>query len=620
MIDSGAAAFLQQAQRNNWQQYLESLHQSAPTGWNLCILTASDERQAAMYRRQLDWRRDAGQLPAHTRFWVLADPGGRRIGSGGATLVALREVCGAASGPTSRVLVIHAGGDAQRLPHCSALGKLFARIPRTLPDGRSSTIFDEFLIALSGLAAELPPGVLIASGDVLLVFDALQLRWAFRRGGTIGVATTAAAEVGTQHGVYVRGEAAPHQVRAYLHKPSCAELARWQALGAGDTALIDTGLVWFDRPTAERLADIAARPEVAALLTGTGAAEPMGLNLYGDFLLPLAASTTLSDYLSSSSDGAAASSEPAPAAVQVVRRTLWEQLRGRPFSVECLRPAIFERVGASHEYWRLVAGDPELARLCGWSPAANTTDVVCINASLDPAPDLGAGGPAVERRPALLVDTLLRGPLRAGGAAIVANVETALPIRLAPDLVLHQLPLADGYVTRLFGLHDDPKRRALDAQATYLNQPWAAWLAGDDELSALLWPDLDPAARSLWNAWLFPVAHERDESLALALPLQNPLRAPDGWRDRWLAAPRLSLADGARQADGERILLEMAAIEDQVAARRFYDAVVAEQPARQAATLLGRPPRARGVGRPLVRRGRSDPATARPCRGRRGDG
>ena len=78
-------------------------------------------------------------------------------------------------------------------------------MPRVLPDGRASTIFDEFLIGLSGLATQLPPGVLIASGDVLLVFDHLQLSGAFRRPGVIGVAAAVAAEMGHNHGVYVSG-------------------------------------------------------------------------------------------------------------------------------------------------------------------------------------------------------------------------------------------------------------------------------------------------------------------------------------------------------------------------------------------------------------------------------
>ena len=159
---------------------------------------------------------------------------------------------------------------------------------------------------------------------------------------------------------------------------------------------------------------------------------------------------------------------------------------------------------------------------------------------------------------------------------------------------MHQLPVPQGYVTRLFGLRDDPKLASTAAGATLLNQPWADWLAGDAELIAALWPDLDAAERTLWNARLFPVSADREQSLALALPLQDPAHAPAGWRDRWLAAPRLSLGESFRQADGERILAETAAIEDLVAAQHCYRAIQAEQPASEAQALLNKIPGAAG--------------------------
>jgi len=126
----------------------------------------------------------------------VPDPGGRRIGSGRATLAGLAE-----ARDSQRTLIIHSGGDSRRLPHCSASGKLFARVPRTLPDGRASTVFDEFLISLAGLAELLPPGTLVASGDVLLVFDHLQLT--FARPGVAGVAAAIPVEMGLKHDVYV---------------------------------------------------------------------------------------------------------------------------------------------------------------------------------------------------------------------------------------------------------------------------------------------------------------------------------------------------------------------------------------------------------------------------------
>ncbi|MDQ1301825.1 MAG: fucokinase / fucose-phosphate guanylyltransferase, partial [Chloroflexota bacterium] len=421
---------------------------------------------------------------------------------------------------------------------------------------------------LSGLAPSLPPGVLIASGDALLVFDHLQLT--FQLGGVIGVAAAAPAEMAAQHGVYASGRDGRHRVAAYLHKPDAAALARWAAVADDHTAQIDTGLVWMDQPT---------MTEVAALAHKLPAAKP-SLNLYGDLLVPLAESTARAGYLANPGDG------PVTPELQAARRIIWEQLRGTPFTVERLQPAAFIHFRTSAEYWQMVAGDPALAALCGWSrdggPAGQP---MRINASVGQTLKVSQTF-RVSDSP-VIVDSRLAGPLALRGAGIIANVETAAALALDSDLVLHQLPVAGGYVSRIYGLYDDPKLPLADTAATFLNQPWPVWLAGDAELSAALWPDLAPPERTLWNARLYPVCADREGSLALALPLQDRVAAPAGWRATWLAAPRLSLAESFRQADGERILAETAAIEDLVAAERFCAAVRAEEPASQAGALLG---------------------------------
>ena len=75
--------------------------------------------------------------------------------------------------------------------------------------------------------------------------------------------------------------------------------------------------------------------------------------------------------------------------------------------------------------------------------------------------------------------------------------------------------------------------------------------------------------------------------LALTLPLQNPAKASPQWRAEWENSDRLSLAKSFARADGERVLAEIVDIEDLAAARRFYSAVGAEQPAAEVRSLLG---------------------------------
>lgn len=597
---SGSQAFLQQAHRNNWQRYLAQLSPGTTTrplaSWDYCILTAGNARQAEMVEHQLEMRRCAGLLPATTRFCVVADPEGLRIGSGGATLRILAALAGVGDAPLpdlaqlrdadithNRILVIHSGGDSRRLPHCSATGKLFARIPRVLPDGRASTIFDEFLINLSGVAEQAAPGVLLVAGDVLLLFDHLQL--SLRRHGVTGVAVAAPAAMGSRHGVYV-GASTSQGRAAFLHKADPTTLVAAGAIDGDGNVQIDTGLVWLDVGAVRQMAALTALPAVAALcgLPQPNAAHLRAntpLNLYGDLLLPLADNTEQADYLLDAGDG------PATPGLQAARQLIWPHLRGLPFGVARLQPAVFVHFGTSEEYWRMVVADPSLAQTCDWMrcvaawPIATQNPArashVAVNAALGPlGPDLQTG--AVAGDTLLMVDSHLLHPPQTQGPAIIARVQSRHPLALQADTVLDQLPVAQGYVTRLFGLRDDPKRRYPHPDATYLNQPWQTWLGRWNGDPALIWPGLPAEERTLWHAQLFPIAADREQSLALTLPLQDPAHAPPGWQAAWQAAPRLSLASSFAQTDSRRLLNDIAALEDHIAATHLLDAVIQARP------------------------------------------
>ena len=168
--------FLRQSYLDAWEDYRRSLHRADFPVWDYIILTASNEAQANAYRQQIAIRRAKNLLPERTHYAVLPDPDGLRVGSGGATLNALRYVCtqeGTFAG--KRILCIHSGGDSKRVPQYSACGKLFSPVPRELPNGRRSTLFDEFIIGMSGVPSRIRDGMLVLSGDVLLLFNPLQI-------------------------------------------------------------------------------------------------------------------------------------------------------------------------------------------------------------------------------------------------------------------------------------------------------------------------------------------------------------------------------------------------------------------------------------------------------------
>ena len=170
--------FLSQYLQDAWDDYLRSLTRETFPCWDYIVLTASDEHQAEGFRKQLKQRQVSGFLPGRTHFHVIPDPEGRRVGSGGATLNVLRSLVEETKTEdfgNLRILVIHSGGDSRRVPQYSALGKLFSPVPRVLPNGRPSTLFDEFLVAMSGVAGRIREGMLLLSGDVLLLFNPLQI-------------------------------------------------------------------------------------------------------------------------------------------------------------------------------------------------------------------------------------------------------------------------------------------------------------------------------------------------------------------------------------------------------------------------------------------------------------
>lgn len=236
--------FLSQSYQDTWEDYNRSLSSENFPKWDYIILTASNENQAVGYRSQIESRRDV--LPPETHFAVIPDEGNVRVGSGGATLSVLRyiykreeELKGVGSFKGLRILVIHSGGDSKRVPSYSALGKLFSPVPHKLPNGKSSTLFDEFLIAMSSVPSRIREGMLLLSGDVLLLFNPLQIDFPGR--GAAAISFKENVETGKNHGVFLNSE--DGNVKKFLHKQTVETLRQ---MGAVNENAVDAALNLYD--------------------------------------------------------------------------------------------------------------------------------------------------------------------------------------------------------------------------------------------------------------------------------------------------------------------------------------------------------------------------------------
>jgi len=577
---------LKQGYRNNWQQYLAVLsgQQGAGSGrapiWDAVVLTARDGAQAQVYRAELERRELAGQLGIGTRYVVIPDPRGRRIGSGGAMLRVLRALADEAGAVVDltrqRVLVVHAGAASRHMPHCATGGKLFARLPHELPDGRASTVFDEFLVSLSGLPARVPPGVLVAWGDALALFDHTQLD--FERPGVVAVATLADAQDGLQHAILVP-DASGHTVDQVLHRPTLEQMRRGGALTPDGQALVDMGLVWLDWPTCQQM--LAIEETLHHDLE-----TRISLNFYSDVLLPLAASADRDAYLAQESRG-----QPVRELVNA-RECIWRLLRGTPFGVEQLHPAHSMRLGSTVELLDTVRYDVLDLSAAGWSEMAASS---VPQDALDRGSLVAANALVTDSnrpyRPSnetvYVCDSVLETAFRPAGKALVANVQTQRARLLVPEgIAIQQLPLQGGiWVTRVYGIVDDPTEPY--GKGTFCGRPWADWLTASGASIEDLWPDaVGPDEATLWTARLYPASLDRETSLEAALWLASPETANDRLLAAWRAAPRLSFTECLQRVDAKRLVADIASVEDAVAVQRFVDGLNQERPVSELAPLL----------------------------------
>ena len=217
------------------------------TPFDHCVITASDESQAAAFRSLLDRRIQHGLYPREIEFHVYPDPPGR-VGSGGGTLWALHRLyedlgidplfgLGKADAPS--VLVLHAAGESRRLPVYAPEGKLFAPLP--VP---SSSVLPPVVLDLQlSLYLRWPwqPGMaVVGSGDVIIDFDTESMPPI--TAPITGFATAASLEQGSRHGVFAFDSDLRHLTN-YLQKEPVEVLASRARLEGTESCALDIGIV-----------------------------------------------------------------------------------------------------------------------------------------------------------------------------------------------------------------------------------------------------------------------------------------------------------------------------------------------------------------------------------------
>ena len=450
--------FLQQSYEDCTRQYMELLEKQKMPLWDYVILTASNESQAQSYRMQIQYRLDHGMLPKSIHYAVLPDPDGKRVGSGGATLNVLRYIYqDAGSFDDKRILVIHSGGDSKRVPQYSACGKLFSPVPRLLPNGRRSTLFDEFMISMCGVAARISTGMLVCSGDVLLLFNPLQID--FYGSGAAALSIKEPAETGKNHGVYRVDNQG--NVGGFLHKKTVDQLHELQAADENGNVDIDTGAVIMDTDLLKALYKLVDTPEQFDAYVN----ENTRLSFYADFLYPLASQSTLDQYYKETPEGDFTQE------LHECRTKLWEVLHTFHMKLIRMSPAAFIHFGTTKELRHLMTDGMEQFVYLGWNSFVNTNSTsICSG--------YASGNSYISKRAKIGKGTYVEDSYVHHGTVIGTNCVVSgvtLDGQTIPDgTVIHGLKLGqEQFVARMYGVNDNPKECSLFGRK--LSEPlWTA--------------------------------------------------------------------------------------------------------------------------------------------------
>lgn len=478
--------FLSDSYHEQLTEYNKMLNNKQSFNWDVVVITASNEKQAKGYRKQIDLRKEYGLLPLNCDYVVIPDKDNLRIGSGGATLNVINVLKNDYDNFDSlKILLIHSGGDSKRIPQYSALGKLFSPVPRELAHGFSSTLFDELLILFSTVPNRMDPGMVIICGDALLLFNPLQLDLQYK--DLASITMKAEALEGTKHGVITCDR--DSIVKKFLHKQSIDTLKKNGAV-VNNKVNIDTGVIYYSNRFMNSLYDLVKNDTEKNIFIN----DNTRLNVYSDFLTPFASETTKEDYLNS--DGEIEINEN----IIYCRKKLWELKSDYKYHLIKLSPAKFIHFGTSHDFYELMVNDIKKYRDIGWNRCVcsfnnSNKSVTLVNSLID---ESIVNKSYIEN--SIIVNSKI------GKNTIISNC-CIKSLEIPDNICLSTLQVNNGFVTRIYGINDNPKKSLANIfnGSSVINQ----------NVTKLDY-DLE-----LWDAKIYPVCNTMDESVKWSLRLYD---------------------------------------------------------------------------------------------------
>ncbi|MFH1615067.1 MAG: L-fucokinase [Planctomycetota bacterium] len=534
----------------SYSAILSAMHTTA-SNWDYLVVTASNAAQAQAYDTQLRLRRELGLLSVVEQVIVVSDPDGKRVGSGGSTLLCLLEVlnrelrsCCASEQQDlcdilkqRRILIVHGGGDSRRLPAYGSCGKIFVPVPGQSDSCLEKTLFDEQLPTY--LSLPLPDEnigqVVITSGDVLLRFDPAEVR--FAKTGITGLGCYVPPEQAQNFGVFGRGQ--DDLVRLFLQKPSLKKQQETKLIDHYGRAILDIGVMNLTAKTAILLLEafgLHTGPEGSLELSGAfnEAMLEHGLDFYREICCGMGYQADPLCYIEAVRQSGSGWEEK-------ILRQLFEVLSKIEFHVKVLPRCDFLDFGSSREIIK-----------SGISLIQQQTGSRHLDSFLNINNDSGDCGRCTGRR-AWVEGCRINSALELAGDNVVVGIDVGEPLVVPEGMCLDVIAGQDRskntvWFVRCYGVNDLFKD-TINEGATFCNIPVLTWLDTVGAKPQDIWSgDTPQQQRSLWDARVFPAVKEHNRYRNW-LWMFDPAKADKRLCRAWLEADRYSLCEIAQLSD-----------------------------------------------------------------------
>jgi fucokinase len=532
----------------------EAINSKNAVFWDNVLVTAATKAQSDIYSRMIADRISDKYIPSRCEYYVQPDRDESRIGSGGATLCALVRLLAECGGDidkfvSQRSLVLHSGGAAKRLPHSAPWGKLFAMSGSNIGDdirNPPSAVFDDLMVTMAGIPERMTNGVLIVAADAFFRFSHSQFDLSSQN--AVAFSTKTDVAVGTVHGTYIEKDG---YVSEFLHKLSEAKLREKNAVSNLDLVDLDIGITFLGENAIRALLELVSneRGEVDESAISKYANANVNLSFYGDIIYPMAADSTVEEFLLQDGDG------PVSEELCKLRPGIFNALHPIPLQLFRLAPGTIRNMGTTKEALETLAFfNNEAVFKNNDEYDAN----IALNSKISPNAVAGAN--------CYIEDSYINEGVKIGMGCLISGCDLNCGDEIPDDTAMHCIVLKSGkWVCRVWGVHDDVK-----SSATWLGRPIKSW---------------DLEAESLWTARLFPVCESKIEAIKWAVAVTSDSITKDLY-DKWHAAERLSLSD-ISEIDIDSLIHERKKREHEIRVDAFADRIINGISVKDSIGILG---------------------------------